>query len=126
MGVWGTGSFENDDALDWVGALAAESALMAAACALESAQKPNSELPDCCVALAAAEVVAVAHGNPATDLPKEVRTFALPRPDEALRQLATTVVHNVLAGSELLELWEESESGEEWKGKVADLLARLG
>ena len=41
--------------------------------------------------------------------------------------MARTVVNRVLAGSELLELWEESDDhGADWKATQADLLERLG
>jgi hypothetical protein len=131
MGCWGIGTFENDDAADWVWSLEERDGLEALERAL--AAPPNSgyiEAPEACEALAAAEVVAALLGHPAADLSVEVaRWVAAHRGLDArpLRDSALSQVRAVLGGnSELRELWEENE--EEfpfWKATVEALIARL-
>jgi hypothetical protein len=38
---------------------------------------------------------------------------------------ARTAVERVLSASELAELWAEADNGDEWRGLVEDLIARL-
>lgn len=129
MGAWGAGSFENDDALDWLddlesrGLAAVDEALRAAA----EAEGAYLEAPDASTALAAAEVVATLRGRPPLDFPGEVEAWAklnAREPDRALLELARAAVDRVRADSELKELWEES-GADEWRAAVDDLLARL-
>jgi hypothetical protein len=80
------------------------------------------------MALAAAEVVAALAGRPAPDLPEEVRTWvethrltALPD----LRALSVRALDQVAAGSELQELWAESEESAAWVDRLQELRSRL-
>jgi hypothetical protein len=65
MGAWGFGSFDNDDAADWIFELEESSGVTALVSAFK-AIKPDRylEAPECSVALAAAEVVAALRGRP--------------------------------------------------------------
>lgn len=129
MGAWGAGSFDNDDALDWLdaleerGRLAIEDALRAAAEAGES----YLEAPEASIAVAAAEVAAALHGRPAADLPGEVEAWVKlnPAPGADLRELARAAVRRVRQESELRELWEETDPAD-WYAALDDLLRRLG
>jgi hypothetical protein len=130
MGARGTGNFGNDDASDWVYELEESNGadlLKEAFRAVNGNGYPES--PDCCIALAAAEVVATAKGKPPTDLPDGVRQW-LDDQDElnaitGLAKSAITVVNKISAKSELRDLWEESESWHEWQQVVEDLRRRL-
>ncbi len=128
MGAWGVGSFENDGALDWLadlqtdGIAAVRSALSAV---VDAEEQPDA--PDCCNALAAAEVVAALAGNPCAELPEIAQEWCKGKgpPAADLRAQARAAVHAVLADSELQELFAESDSVEEWTAAVQDLRSRL-
>lgn len=80
MGAWGTGVFEDDEALDWVGGLAEAATLAPVVDALRATEASGYlEAPTCSAALAAAEVVAALNGKAESelrDLWEESREFA--------------------------------------------------
>src|SRR4051794_36794513 len=129
MGAWGTGVFDNDDALDWFDALERRGA-DAVLVALETVPEEDDyiEAPQANEALAAAEIVAAARGRSAAGLPGEgtdwVQAHAAEIGDE-LVPLAIGAVTRIRADSELKDLWEEDDSASEWLAVVDDLLARL-
>ena len=130
MGAWGVGTFENDDAGDWVYQLEEANDLDFLRDTLQAAADPDGylEAPTCSMALAAAEVVAALAGRPAPDLPEEVRTWVEAHrltvlPD--LRALSVQAVDQVAAGSELQELWAESEESGAWVDQLRELRSRL-
>ena len=131
MGAWGAGTFENDDAMDWVYELEEEGlkSVTAALKAVAGAKpKDDVEAPDASSALAAAEVVAAMNGKPAPSLPEEVEAWLKgnkSKPDAALLDLARKAVARAKS-SELQELWAEGEEPEQWNAGVDDLAARLG
>lgn len=131
MGAWGIGSFENDDALDWVAGLVDSDGPEVISEAFASVLvNPGDylEAPDCSIGLAAAEVVAALNGRPSADLPDEVKDWAGERLGMANPDLvsnARQVIAAVTMGSELKELWEESDDYAVWQECVADLSRRL-
>jgi hypothetical protein len=129
MGAWGPGPFENDDALDWIGELAASSALATVEDALDlpAASADFPEAPECSVAVAAAETVAAMQGKPSDDLPDTVATFVrvAKKPTASLVEAASSAVARVLEKSELRELWEESDDYAGWRASLIDLQRRL-
>jgi hypothetical protein len=129
MGAWGTGVFDNDDALDWFDALerrGADAVLVALTTVPE--EDDYIEAPQANEALAAAEIAAAAKGHPAADLPGEatdwVQAHAAEIGDE-LVDLAIDAVTRIRTDSELKDLWEEGDSAQEWLAVVDDLLGRL-
>ena len=73
MGAWGCRTFENDDASDWLYELYESDDFSIVEAALKSVTSGGYlEAPDCCNALAAAEVVAALNNKPASSLPKEL------------------------------------------------------
>ncbi|MCB1022456.1 MAG: DUF4259 domain-containing protein [Acidobacteria bacterium] len=131
MGAWGTGNFENDDALDLLGGLAPGEAeplekLFDAACSagMEGKQIDASTAAQ---ALAAAELVCAARGHASDDLPDDaiplVKALKKPAPD--LVEKAISAVSYALAHSELVELWAESDEPEGWNRVATGLVARL-
>jgi Domain of unknown function (DUF4259) len=130
MGAWGVGTFENDDAGDWVYQLEETHDLDFVRGTLEAAADPDGYLdaPTCSMALAAAEVVAALAGRPAPDLPEEVRTWVkahrLAAPPDLLA-LSVRAVDQAAAGSELQELWAESEESAAWIDRLQELRSRL-
>jgi hypothetical protein len=130
VGAWGVGSFENDDAGDWVYQLEEADDLDLVRDTLLAAADPEGHLeaPTCSMALAAAEVVAALAGRPAPDLPEEVQTWVRAHrltvsPD--LRALSVRALDQVAAGSELKELWAESEESGAWVDQLRELRSRL-
>jgi len=131
MGTWGTGSFENDQALDWVADLDVEGASLLEECL---SVDDNVEYLDAgvgCDAIAAAEVVAALMGRPAGNLPEELTAWVAGQrgkvdPDR-FRSKALALLQAVLgAKSELNELWAENEEDcPTWRAGVEDLIGRL-
>ena len=129
MGAWGTGSFENDDALDFLAGLDEEEDADAVIETLEAAVEADYlEAPDASAAVAAAEVVAAMLGKAAPRLPKEVAAWALSQgaPDAELLAAAKGALGVVLENSELKDLWEDGDEAARWADGVKALLARLG
>lgn len=130
MGAWDVGSFENDDAMDWVYELEEETSLSFLADALENIidQKGGyPEAPECTIAICAAEVVAALLGSPDDDLPDEVNEWVddKPEPSDVLVEMANSALDLVMAGSELKDLWAESDEYREWQRIIKNLQSRL-
>ena len=126
----GAGSFENDDAMDWVVGLAegsADSVLREALGPLASTDESYLEAPTCSVAIAAAEAVAAALGHPTASLPEEVVGWVKRRPVVAtdLVVLARAAVDRIVRDSELKDLWGENDSANGWRAAMTDLRGRL-
>src|SRR5262249_62246007 len=85
------------------------------------------EAPDCTAAIAAAEVVAALRGHAAPDLPPEAVKFVAQKPalDPVVVKDATAAVSRVLAGSELKDLWDDSQDSKAWADGLRSLLQRL-
>jgi len=130
MGANGAKNFENDDASDWVYDLTESDGPGLLTEAFATVEKLDfADAPDCCIALAAAEVVAAAKGKPSSDLPDEIRTW-LENQDhldkfKKLDKRAAKVAKKVQAKSELRDQWEESDNWHNWQMAVEGLLKRL-
>jgi hypothetical protein len=87
------------------------------------------QAPEGAAAVAAAEVVAAAKGNPGKGLPKELSDWLSHQPKQEIAKFAPaarkalTRVQDPQV-SELGQLWEES-SDKQWARMVAELEARL-
>jgi hypothetical protein len=130
MGAWGNGSFENDRALDWAREmLAGDQPLAAVEFALdESTGVDYLEADEGSAAIAAAEVVAGLAGRSRGTMPEAITAWVTkqPEPTDELLALAIKAVRRVLADdSELRELWEEGDEGDDWRGDVEELLECL-
>jgi hypothetical protein len=130
-GAWGDGSFENDDALDWVGQCTQSTGTKVVSTALTAALKAQYlEAPEGSAAVAAAEVVAAAQGKANPSLPKELRAWLERQPKTelaALSSLARQVLRKIRdpKASELKQLWSEGKSNR-WESRIAELEARIG
>jgi hypothetical protein len=129
MGAWAHGSFDNDDAMDWVGELEGVEGAAPISEAFETVLAADDyvEAPEASMGLAAAEVVAALLGKPAAALPAEVTAWVAGEkpPKAALVKKAQRVVERVLTDSELKDLWAESEDSAKWQQEVEGLLRRL-
>ncbi len=133
MGVWGPGSFDNDEALRWVGD-AADGDLEHLRLALAPLAEPDgapAEALDAVRALAAAEALATLRGAPPDVLPAAVSawiaTLSHEFDDTLLAQARAATDRVVTEPSALLGLWAEAGADEAtaWRAGVADLRNRL-
>ena len=128
MGAWGTAAFDNDDASDWVYDLE-KRGIAAIDDALSEAEGSGAlDMPADVNVLAAGEVVAAALGRPATGVRDDILSLARVlradvTPDHAAR--ARDAAARVLAGSEVADLWGETDEDGEWRSVVDDLIGRL-
>ena len=131
MGAWGAGSFENDDALDWLGELSPGDGWDPVRAALESidAGEPGEPPASSCTrALAAAELVAAARGHPTKDVPASAARWlaaaGAPPPTDLVAQ-ASAAVAAIRRASELRELFREAGDLRAWSAEMRRLDGRL-
>lgn len=127
MGAWGHGSFDNDDALDWLGDLEDQGPILVLD-ALEQIVALVAYDDACCAALAAAELVAAAHGRGEDRLNDTAAAWLRENRGEVAtidRKLAHRAVERIFTKSELRDLWSESGDDNEWHADVRELLGRL-
>jgi len=133
MGAWGNGSFDNDDAADFLTDVTdgEDLAPVREIFAVVVSSNDYLEAPDASQAIAAAEIVAVILGRPTSAAQEEEELVAWlarvkPVVDSDLSKQAAQVLDRILApNSELSELWEESDEFADWKATVSDLRAHL-
>lgn len=130
MGAWGHGSFENDDASDWLYELEDSTDLSVVSRALRTILREpsrNLESPECCNALAAAEIVAALAGKPGRCLSEIAQLWVQNNPlplGDTVSQ-AKAAVFRVRSNSELRELWEETDDFDNWLKTLDELVTRL-
>lgn len=133
MGAWGMGSFDNDDAADFLLDVTEGADLGPVREILATALDADEylEAPDASQAIAAAEIVMAALGRPSAAAQQEDELMewlarAKPSADTALVSQAVKALDRILApNSELRELWEEGEEFAEWQTCVVALRAQL-
>lgn len=130
MGAWGTGCFENDDAMDWIWDLddADDTTVLKDLFSGCIESKDYLEAPDGSIVIAAAGVVAALNGQPDEELPDGVAAYAEKidaEPSADLKTLASKAVKKIAADSELKEIWDEAGKADEWQKAIASLQARL-
>ena len=129
MGAWGTGSFENDDAADWVAGLGAITPVELTKILVRSADDPEYlEGPAAYVTVAAGEVVAALKGAPGTGAPAAIVEWARRHPQALtpeLAALAGRAVDRVRRNSELKDLWMQADGLNEWIAAIGELQGRL-
>lgn len=135
MGTWGVGSFENDDAFDFLNEVfASPDYMVTMQSVLDAVVVPGLwrllfglDAPSCCAALAAAEIVAALRGRPGADMPKQVAAFVKgkPKPGRDVVAKAQLAVRQVWTQSELRDLWKEAGDLARWQRAVTALSRRL-
>ena len=133
MGAWGSGSFENDDARDFLADATGSGDLSLIREVLDNVLTSTEyvEAPDASQAIVAAEMIAAALGRPSLAVLAEdevSRWLALARPtvDGELAADAREALTRILApNSELRELWQESGDFPEWQAAVTELRQQL-
>jgi Domain of unknown function (DUF4259) len=130
MGAWGSGSFENDTALDWAAGVQSIDDVRAPFERLEAVGSGDVDADLACEVIAAAEAVAMLMGRKSSDFPEDLqkRLANAGAPDNQLHHGARTAVMRVMRNSELAELWQEGavETGSnEWLASLTGLIDRL-
>jgi len=127
-GAWGSGSFENDDALDWVSECVKSTSVAPVLAAFQATTAKYIETPEGSKAVAAAEVVAAALGKPDPQLPPALLAWSQ-RHAGALTNLAPSA-HAALGrvldpkASELRQLWAEGKPNK-WPEAITNLQSRV-
>ena len=132
MGAWGTKTFENDTALDWLAEFESEGADALAdtfQAVTDADSTDDIDADDACCALAAAEIIAAMKTSDETRLAEEARAaLANYRDDIDLDHnapLAARAATRVKTNSELHDLWEETDDYDDWISDVEALIDRL-
>ena len=133
MGAWGFGSFDNDDAADFLSEVtdSGDVSLLREVIANVLSSTEYVEAPDASQAIVAAEVVAAALGRPTAAAQQEEKLSGWlkrvrPDVDASLVAEASDALTRILApNSELRELWEDSDDFAEWRASVAELRQQL-
>jgi len=126
---WGTGSFENEDAQDFLGrlkSLGIDDLRRILARAADERGYP--EAPESSVAIAVAELIAALRGAPAQTVPREIELWVGKTRDcspPELTELARRAVNKVRTNSELKDLWLQAEGLNEWSAGLRNLEQRL-
>lgn len=129
-GAWGDGSFENDDALDWGGECTSAKSVKPVSAALNVALRNKLiEAPDGAAAVAAAEIVAAALGQPSPKLPSQLRDWMKRQSSAQLVALAPNARSALTRvadpeTSELAQMWSQVKANK-WLESIAELQARL-
>lgn len=132
MATWGSGSFQNHLAADWIAELEDANDWTPVREALQavSADETARDADACCLAIAAADVVAVGRGRPPEeDIPASVTAYTKrvgsTGIDDELLSLANRAVMRVFEESDLRDQWEEGNDFDSWQSTMGDLLDRL-
>jgi hypothetical protein len=130
VGAWGTGSFENDDATDWVGGLGGITPDDLSKILVQAADHPDYlEAPAASVAIAAGELVAALNGASAAGAPAGIGEWVKKHPKTLtpeLKALTIRTLERVRKNSELKDLWMEADGLNDWIAVIRDLQSRLG
>jgi hypothetical protein len=129
MGGWGSGSFENDDAADWLaqlGTIAPDDLTKIFGQAAD--ETTYFEAPAASVVVAASEVVATLNGSPVKRVPAEIVKWTTNRQalTPELKALALRALDRVRENSELKDLWQEADGLNDWTAAIQDLQTRVG
>ncbi len=132
MSAWNTGTFDNDDAADWLAELQAtdDEAVLQAALEAADAGEGYLEAPEGARILCACELVAALTGQAASDLPEMALEWVEQHSAldvSMLLPIARNGIDRVLAvDSELEELWRENaDEYSAWRQSVLTLKDRL-
>jgi len=128
MPGWGAGSFENEDAQNFLGRLGSLGVddlrpILARAADLDYVDAPESS-----VVIVVAEIVATARGNPPQAVPSQIAEWVGKidgAPSSEMSDLARRAVEKVRTSSELKDLWLEAEGLNEWSAALRNLEERL-
>lgn len=128
MPGWGAGSFENDDAQNFLGRLNSVGVDDLKSMLAHAVDQDYLDAPESSVVVAVAEIVATARGNPPQAVPSQIAEWVGKiegAPSSEMSELARLAVYKVRVNSELKDLWLEAEGLNEWSAVLRDLEGRL-
>lgn len=128
MPGWGTGSFENEEAQNFLAKLKSLGIDDLAPILVRAADHDYLDAPASTVVIVAAEIVATARGNPPQIVPSQIGDWIAKiegSPSSQMSALARRAVERVRTNSELKDLWLEAEGLNEWSAVLRDLEERL-
>jgi hypothetical protein len=129
VGAWGTGSFENDEAKDWVAGLDKIAPEELTRILVRAADDPEYlEAPAAYVAIAAGEVVAALGGAPAEGAPTGIVEWARAHSQAftpELKETAIRALERVRTNSEVKDLWMQADGLNDWIAAIRELQGRL-
>lgn len=125
MGVWGTGSFENDEALDFAAEIQSVDALVNEVRLHEVGDQ--LDVDKACRVLVVGECVAAMRGHRHASMPEDLaeRLQGFGTPDDNLFDNARDSVSMAITSSELSDLWAESSERSGFNLAMTDLIDRL-
>ncbi len=131
-GAWGSGAFDNDDALDFVAELARQRDAALVYRTLQAVRSRTGYLqgPEGSAAVAAAEVVAALNGHPCKGMPETLERWIQGQksPTKDQVSLAIEAMRRVRGPrSELSDLWADAGPADrqKWEAAMQDLVGRL-
>jgi hypothetical protein len=128
MPGWGTGSFENEEAQNFLSRLNSVGAGDLKQMLVDASDRDYLDVAESSVTVAVAEIVATARGNPPQAVPSQIAEWVGKiegAPSSEMSELARRAVYKVRTNSELKDLWLEAEGLNEWSAAVRDLEGRL-
>ena len=130
MGAWGSGSFENDSALDWAAEVQSIDDVRAPFDQVKEAGAGYIDVDLASEVVAAAETIAMLMGRKSAAFPQDLaeRLAGAGEPESEVYHQARSAVMQVMRNSELAELWEEGAEethNNEWLAAMTDLIDRL-
>jgi hypothetical protein len=129
MPGWGTGSFENEDAQNFLNSLGSKEPDVLKQILSNGADRDEYLNPsESSVLIAAAEIVATAKGSPPQTVPRQITEWICKiegAPSSEMNDLARRAVEKVRTNSELKDLWLEADGLNEWSAALRDLEQRL-
>lgn len=128
MPGWGTGSFENEEAQNFLAKLNSLGIDDLSPILARAADHNYADASQSTVAIVVAEIVATARGNPPHAVPNQITEWIAKiegSPSSQMSDLARRAVEKVRSNSELKDLWLEAEGLNEWSVVLRDLEERL-
>src|SRR3569623_2693790 len=126
MGAWGSGAFDNDDAVDWLEELeeSADTSVIADTLDRVVSFEDYLEAPDANHGVAAAEVVAALRGQPPAEFDEMAEEWVKANRSlnvSDLVQPALAALQCIRSSSELKELCDESREAKKWYAVLDDI-----
>jgi hypothetical protein len=130
MGAWGSGSFENDTALDWAASVQSIDDVREPFERLKAVGSGYVDADLASEVIAAAETIAMLTGRRSPDFPDDLADSLKDagEPESQLYHQSRSAVVQVMRNSELAELWQEGaeEGGNNpWLAAMTGLIDRL-
>lgn len=132
MGSWDVSPFGNDEAREWLSALIAGASTEPVFRALVTAAKVRDGefLPsqECERAIAAAEIVCCVRNKPTAEVPEELKSWLSQHKlvaGDQIAAMAVRVLGRITRDSELKQVFDDTDSAEEWYAALHDIQKRL-